>query len=241
MAISDPVALTSAGVTTDSTTYDAPVTGALSVDDIIICITHLVDSAAIGSATFSNNGGTGTFSFTNTAVGSLDGNSAAVETTDTSIYRVQIGWARCTSAGTLILRATLAGTQQGGAVTAMPLRGTHLTDPVRGVITNSGAASRPTYTLANAPRTGSWMVSADNIRRNPPAWTVEAGGAWLEDVDAGQATPVHGWYVAHRESEDQSTTYSAGTNGTWRGLMIEVQEPAAAVAAFRGLPILGVG
>jgi hypothetical protein len=229
MAITDPVALVNTGSTANATTYASGTSASLNVDDVVLILAFAVRSGATPDApTFTKTAGTSTVgTITSQATGSLDSNSATSTSTDVDGYRVTCGWVRVTGAGTLAITATFANSLTGCNLVLVPLRGTDLTNPIRQVHANSGSASRPTYTLTNAPATGSWMFAFDSVRRNPSAWTNE-GGSWIEDIDSGQATPANGYYLTHLEGTDQSTTYSAGTNAIWRGMMIEVQVPAAA-------------
>lgn len=231
MAITDPLALVNTGSTANTTTYDAGATASMSIGDVALIFVFAVRNAAAADApTLSNNGGTGTFSITSQATGSLDGNAGTSSQTDTDGYRVTCGWARCTSAGTLIVRATFANSLTGCNIVVVPLRGTHTTQPIRQIHATSGTASRPSYSLGSTPQTSSWTFTLDSIRRTPPAWTNE-GGSWIEDADSTGINPNHGYYVSHLEAADQSTTYSAGTNGTWRGMMIEVAEAVQSLTA----------
>jgi hypothetical protein len=223
VAISDPVAILNTTSTANATTYATGTSASLNVDDIVLIIAFAVRNLATPDApTFTKTAGTSTVgTFTNQATGSLDSNAATITQTDTDGYRVTCGWVRVTGAGTLAVTATFANSLTGCHVTLVPLRGVHLTTPIRQVHATTGSGTRPTYSLTNVPDTGSWMYAFDSIRRNPPAWTNE-GGSWIEDLDTGLASPANGMYLTHLEGTDQSTTYSAGVAGIWRGMMIEV-------------------
>jgi hypothetical protein len=221
VAISDPVALTSAPSTANSTTYDSTITGALSVDDTVFVTVYNVDASPAEQPTVAKIAGTATIG-TVSLIGT-------VTQTDVDQYRITSFWCRVTGAGTLQVRATFSDGQTGCHIIVQPLRGTHLTVPIREVtgtpqfITNSGSASRPSTTLPAAPLAGSWTVHANSIRRSPAAWdTTEAG--WIENVDSGLSTPLHGFVYEHKESGDQTYVADAGTNGIWRALSFEIAE-----------------
>jgi hypothetical protein len=225
MAISDPVAITQADSTANATTYDSAITGSLAVDDVVLITVFSVKGTDGGQPTLSKVGGTATIgAFTSiVSVGPL---------TDTDVYRIEAFWCKVTGAGTLQVRATFGTSQTGCHIIVQPLRGTDLTTPIRSVsgtpqtASANGTASRPSISLPAASATGSWQIVAASIRRNPGGYTASEAG-WIRDFDSGLATPAHGYDYWHKESADSSFAADGGTNGTWRAIMFEVQEPVA--------------
>jgi hypothetical protein len=71
-------------------------------------------------------------------------------------------------------------------------------------------SSAPTFSLGAAPAATSMVVAASIIRRNPPAWTDEAG--WTAFTEITHGTPANGMHVAARNG-DQAWG-GTGTNGT---------------------------
>lgn len=241
MAISDPVALTSALSTANTTTYDSTITASLSVDDVVLITVYNVKGTAADKAALSKIAGTCTIgAFTEIT---------DVTQTDTDFYRITSFWCKVTGAGTLQVRATFSAGQTGCHIVVEPLRGTDLTNPIRSVsgtpqtITATGSASKPATTLPAAALSTSWVIHASSVRRNPAAWGNSEAG-WIEDVDSGLATPAHGLWYGHKESGDDTFAADSGTNAVWRALSFEVQEPAgtngvaspATVAAVAAVP-----
>jgi hypothetical protein len=225
VAISDPIAQVWADSTGNVSTYDSGTTASLSVDDVVLVFVVNVDGTTVDKATPSKIGGTATVG-TFTEIGDIT-------QTDTDEYRITAWWVKVTGAGTLQVRATFGDNQTGCNIGLVPLRGTDLTTPIREVTgtpqvdTNASTASKPSFTLPAAAAASSWTFAIASIRRNPQGYTNSEAG-WSLDISGGLTTPANFYGFWHKESGDDTFAADGGTNGTWRGLMFEVQEPVAA-------------
>ena len=167
----------------------------------------------------------GTYTISTVAGGSLTWNSirAALAQTSTDFYRLEsftalVGGSPVST--TVVVTHSESVTGHIGWVGEFT--GHNTTTPIKASAVGTWTTD-PSLSLAAAPDSDSLVLMTGQLRRNPPAWTEEAG--WTEHMDIGHGTPPNGAAVWSK-ANDQSFT-ATGVDLAGGGQIFEIDAAAA--------------
>lgn len=133
-------------------------------------------------------------------------------------------WWTTTGASPASMTVTISGYAQNltsGITEVLAFSGADLAAPTQVTVNNTGAV-RPDTDLAATPDATSAVVMVNQIVRNPPGWTAEAGWTQHTSVASDQANGLSIW----SKTGDGSFT-ATGTNGASWGFIYEVATTTA--------------
>jgi hypothetical protein len=208
ISISEPIA---AVVTTDAfATYSiGPFTP--TANAVIFLHIAATDLATQGTPTITNLQDTASRTWT-----LID----SIAYTNTDEYKLFAYWAPAgASPSSTTIDVTFDENLAGCILQVLEMTGVNTTNPkVQSDTTDSGNLT-VSYSLNSAPDSQNAVVALNQIRRNPPGWTPEAG--WYEWLDNAHTNPANGLCV-WTKTGDQTVT-ATGTNGTNWGIIYEVR------------------